>query len=121
VIHSVDEIGLWLFRDEGDSTQSTCLQISDLTFAKCGLVGLGIQIDSNEIRVTNIKSIDNVKGISVMVAGEGNSNRKTIIKDSFVYGDSSKVPKDCPSGNLLLADECSCKDKSGLLTSLGLT
>jgi hypothetical protein len=56
-----------------------------------------------------------------MVGSEGDSNRKTIIKNSFIYGESTNVPKDCPSGNLLLADECTCKDKVGLLTSLGLT
>jgi hypothetical protein len=65
--------------------------------------------------------IDNKAGISVMVGSEGDSDRKVIIQDSFVFGDSILVPKDCPSGDKLLADECTCNENYGILSSLGLS
>jgi hypothetical protein len=53
---------------------------------------------TDEVRFSNIVSVDNTKGISINMAKETDKEKISLFKDSFVYGESSDLAKDCPDG-----------------------
>jgi hypothetical protein len=80
---------------------------------------IGVMQITNEARFTNIVSVDNTKGVSINLAGETDLEKKSVLKNSFVYGESPNLAKDCPdgSGNATGA-ECWCHDKIGHMSTL---
>lgn len=69
---------------------------------------------TNEVRFSNIVSVDNTLGISLNVAGETDTEKIVLFQDSFVYGETNDLAKDCPDkffGNT--GANCICKDKMG--------
>ena len=120
VIHSANKFGIWLQKDNADASTNTCIQMSHQKIAKTALVGLGVYLEVGEIRISDIVSVDNKQGIVVNIGGESDAEKKILIQNSFIYGDSNQVPKDCPSGATLLnVNECFCDDKVGLVVPNG--
>lgn len=77
-------------------------------------------METNEIRVSNMVTVDNGSGLVVNIGLESDTDKKILIQNSFIYGDSPQVPKDCPGGPTLLnTDDCYCDEKVGLLAPIG--
>jgi hypothetical protein len=76
---------------------------------------------TDEVRFSNIVSVDNTLGISINMAGETDKEKISLFKDSFVYGETSDLAKDCPdgSGHATGAD-CFCKSKMGHMNTVSV-
>jgi len=73
--------------------------------------------DTNEIRFSNLVSVDNVEGVALLAGLETDVEKKMKLSNSFIYGEVTNLAKDCPdgSGNATGAN-CLCTDKMGVMS-----
>jgi len=118
VAHSVNGCGAAIVPDYALSDGGTCYQGSHFKAYKNEQASIGVMQTTNEVRFSNIVSVDNVKGISINLSGETDTEKIALLKDSFIYGESSDLAKDCPdgSGNTTGAN-CYCHAKMGHMST----
>lgn len=77
--------------------------------------------DTNEARFSNVVSIDNRLGLTINSSGETDTEKLLTLKNSFIYGETADLAKDCPdaAGGSTGAD-CYCKAKMGHMGSVTL-
>jgi len=76
---------------------------------------------SNEVRFANLVSVDNTLGVSLNLAGETDVQKKVTLKDSFIFGETSDLAKDCPDGLTgKTGADCYCPEKFGFMNSVFL-
>lgn len=51
---------------------------------------------TNEARFSKVVSVDNTLGLSINLSGETDVEKISRLKDSFVYGETPDLAKDCP-------------------------
>lgn len=118
VAHSVKGSGFCVFPDVALADKKTCYQGSDFKAYKNEEAGIGVMPTTDEVRFSNIVSVDNTLGISINLSGETDNEKKSIFKDSFVYGESSDLAKDCPDGSgSATGASCFCHDKIGHMSA----
>lgn len=119
VAHSVDGSGACIFPDPGLSSGKTCYQGSDFKAYKNSQASIGVMQETNEARFSTIISVDNTLGVSINLSGETDVEKKAVFKNSFVYGESSDLAKDCPDGSgSATGADCYCQDKMGHMSTL---
>ena len=118
VAHSNDGSGLVLYPDQNIlSAVKDCFQGSDFKGYKNNGSSVATFFDSNEVRFSNLVSVDNVKGVSLMVGLETDFEKKMKLSNSFIYGESTTLAKDCPDGSgSATGANCSCPDKMGVMS-----
>jgi hypothetical protein len=117
IAHSVDGTGATIYQDPAVSSSETCYQGSHFTAYKIIQAGIATMFSPMEIRMSNMVMIDNQLGVSIQGAGETDNERKLVFKDSFVYGESTDLPSDCPDGTTgKTGANCYCPDKYGLMS-----
>jgi len=79
--------------------------------------GVGVLQTTNEVRFSNIVSVDNTLGLSLNVAGERNTEKIILLQDSFVYGETSDLAKDCPGPVPSNRQHCFCEEKMGHMSA----
>jgi hypothetical protein len=70
---------------------------------------------TDEARFSNVVSVDNTLGISINLSGETDVEKISRLKDSFLYGETSDLAKDCPDqfNAVKTGAPCYCPDKMG--------
>jgi hypothetical protein len=118
VAHSNDGSGLVLYPDQNIlSAVKDCFQGSDFKGYKNNGSSVATFFDSNEVRFSNLVSVDNVKGVSLMVGLETDFEKKMKLSNSFIYGESTTLAKDCPDGSgSATGANCECPDKMGVMS-----
>ena len=77
--------------------------------------------DTQEARFTNIVSIDNTLGLTINSSGETDTEKLLTLKNSFIYGETADLAKDCPdAAGGSTGAECYCKQKMGHMGSVTL-
>lgn len=83
---------------------------SHFTAYKTAEVGLGIYVDSAEIRMSHMTMIDNTKGVSLHAqTGLEEREQLVVLEDSYIYGEAGS--DDCPPK----PHKCWCKPKQGIM------
>ena len=85
-----------IFPDPSVSTSGTCYQGDGLKAYKNGQGGIGVLYDTQEARFSNIVSIDNTLGLTINSSGETDTEKLLTLKNSFIYGETADLAKDCP-------------------------
>jgi hypothetical protein len=118
VAHSVHGSGFCIFPDTSLSDYLTCYQGSHLFAYKNEQAGIGVMQKTDEARFSNIVSVDNTLGISINLAGETENEKVSKLSDSFVFGETSSLAKDCPDGiSGTTGAWCDCSDKMGYMSA----
>jgi len=107
VAHSIERSGAYIFPDVRGNDHARCYKGTHFAAYKCGETGVGAHFASQEIRMTDITSIDNVLGINVQTAGD-HDNIIAVLEDSFIYGETEA--EDCPDNH-----PCGCFAKEGIM------
>lgn len=73
--------------------------------------------NTNEIRFSNLVSVDNVKGVALLAGVETDAEKKIKLSNAFIFGEATNLAQDCPdgSGNATGAN-CLCTDKMGVMS-----
>jgi hypothetical protein len=108
VAHSINGSGFGFFPLVNVPGLTACFQASDIKAYKCDQAGVGQLTEGDKAIISNFVGVDNTLGITINTAGETDSLKSTILKDSFIYGENSDIAKDCPTGA-----NCWCHDKMG--------
>lgn len=119
IAHSSEVSGFMIFLDISVPSSSTCYQADNLKTYKNAGPGIGSLFKSDEFRVTNYVGIDNTLGVSLNLALETDTEKLLVLKDSFIYGETSDLAKDCPDGSgSATGADCYCKEKMGHMSTI---
>lgn len=119
VAHSVDGSGAAIVPDPKQATHKTCHQGSHFAAYKVSQGGIGTMQTSDEVRFSNIISVDNTLGLAINLSGETDKEKLITLQNSFIYGENTDIAKDCPDGvgGSATGANCYCAAKMGHMNS----
>ena len=74
-----------------------------------------------DLKVSNILLVDNQLGITLNTVTESDNEKLIELSDSFIYGETADLAKDCPDGTTgTTGADCYCPNKYGLMNFYSL-